>query len=216
MISRNFKLGEETERIIRSFFNADGRFLDYAGGYGFFTRHMRDKGFDFLHTDRYCENLFARYFELDDCPFPGKFELLTAFEVFEHLADPLTEIGKMFEYADSILFSTEIVPATAPGSIDDWWYFAPETGQHISFYTLKSLEYLAEKFQCNFYTNGITLHLFSKRAFNDNPLMVAPVREKFLLRKLRKWVKKLEAPPPLPRQSLLERDWAFVKNHLKN
>ncbi len=49
-----------------------------------FVRLMRDNGFDFYRSDRQCENLFAKGFEasLDVSP---SYELLTAFEVFEHL-----------------------------------------------------------------------------------------------------------------------------------
>ncbi len=40
-------------------------FLDYAGGYGVFTRLMRDIGFDFYWHDPYTQNLFANGFEKD-------------------------------------------------------------------------------------------------------------------------------------------------------
>ncbi|NQU67152.1 MAG: glycosyl transferase group 1, partial [Candidatus Marinimicrobia bacterium] len=43
----------------------DEKLIDYAGGYGFLVRLLRDAGIDALWYDRYCENLVARGFEYD-------------------------------------------------------------------------------------------------------------------------------------------------------
>ncbi len=43
-----------------------GCYLDAAGGYGMLTRLMRDYGFDFYWSDKYCANLMARGFEFND------------------------------------------------------------------------------------------------------------------------------------------------------
>lgn len=214
LVTRNILFSNETERIIVNFFDADQYFLDYAGGYGLFTRFMRDKGFNFYHTDKFCENIFARYFELKDAPPEKKFELLTAFEVFEHLLDPVKDIGEMFQYSDNVLFSTETIPSNSIEKIEDWWYFVPETGQHISLYSLKSLESIAEKYKCNFHTNKTTMHLFTKKTFPCNPLR--PLREKFLLRKLRRWVRKLESARRPPYKSLLGKDLEYVRGQLNS
>lgn len=88
--------------------------------------------------------------------------MLTAFEVFEHLEDPIEEFEKMLYFSENILFSTELVPGNNPTPAT-CWYFAPETGQHISLYTLKSLQILAEKYSLHFYSNGATLHMFTKK-----------------------------------------------------
>jgi len=50
-----------------------------------------------------------------------RYELVSAFEVFEHLVNPLEEIERMLRLSDSILFSTLLVPTPAPG-LADWWY----------------------------------------------------------------------------------------------
>ena len=38
-----------TKAVINWFFDPGGRFLDFGGGYGVFTRWMRDEGYDFFH-----------------------------------------------------------------------------------------------------------------------------------------------------------------------
>ena len=59
IIDRNNQLREMASVIIYYFFGSGGRFLDYAGGYGIFTRLMRDVGFDYYWCDKYSENIFA-------------------------------------------------------------------------------------------------------------------------------------------------------------
>ncbi len=62
-IQRNILLSEKLTVLLSLFFDKNGKFLDYAGGYGVFVRMMRDVGFDFYWDDKYTTNLFARGFE---------------------------------------------------------------------------------------------------------------------------------------------------------
>lgn len=170
LVYRNLVYSPQVEHVIKSSFDYKKKFLDYAGGYGLCVRIMRDKGFDFYWDDKYCDNLFAQYFTLKELPNGQKFEGVTAFEIFEHLVNPLEEIEKLFSYADSIIFSTELIPHKTITSHNDWWYFAPEGGQHIAFYTEKAFAVIAEKFGCTFYTNGKDLHILTKKRLAKNPL----------------------------------------------
>jgi len=208
---RNIVLGDVVEKILLKNFNPDGRFLDYGGGYGLFTRIMRDKGFDFYNTDKYCENRFAEYFDLKDID-TARFELLTSFEVMEHLANPYYELNEIFNYTDSLLFTTELQPKIALKNVNDWWYFIPETGQHIAFYNEASLKYIAEKLGFNFYTNGVDWHIFTKKSFDKNPFVQH--REPFLVRKARKYLKKYDAAEYQKRQTLLKKDWGMISKKL--
>jgi len=148
-----------TSAVIRSERISKGAFLDWAGGYGTLTRMMRDRGFDFVHTDAYCDNIFAQGFEGD--PVDGRYDLVTAYEVMEHLSDPYAELEKLARTTDRILFTTELQPNDAP-QLDDWWYFMPESGQHITFHTAKSLGILAERLGYQLTTNGDQYHLFHR------------------------------------------------------
>lgn len=170
LVYRNLVYSPQVDHVLKTSFDYNQKFLDYAGGYGLFVRIMRDKGFDFYWDDKYCQNLFAEHFTLDDIGVSTKFEAVTAFEIFEHLVDPLDEITKLFGYADSIIFSTELVPNKPLNSENDWWYFAPEGGQHIAFYTKKSFQFIADKFNCHFYSNGKDLHILTKKKLAKNPL----------------------------------------------
>lgn len=208
---RNNVLADSVSKVLGRYFNGSARFLDYAGGYGLFTRLMRDKGFDFYNTDKYCKNIFAEYFDLTNLPADTKFEVTTAFEVFEHLPDPLSAIKEMLVYSDNLLFTTELQPENLT-SVNDWWYFVPETGQHIALFNQASLQHIANNLGYNFYTNGTTLHLFTKQTFDKNPVVFE--RERFLIRKARKLIKKAEQKIYGKRESLLMKDWQYIKDKL--
>jgi len=146
--------------LIHTYTNPQAQFVDYGAGYGLLVRRMRDLGYDYYWHDKHCDNLFATGFDAAKQS-GSRYALLSAFEVFEHLLDPVTEMEHMTQLADQIIFSTEMIsnPPPAPGA---WWYYAPEHGQHISFYTWDALNRLARRFNLHFVTNG-TIHMFSKR-----------------------------------------------------
>lgn len=164
---------EITKQIVKSLcyklFKGEGKYVDYGGGYGMLVRMLRDAGLQFYRQDIYCDNLFAKHFDITDLvneETNSMFSMLTAFEVFEHLENPIDEMKKMLEYSHSIFFSTLIVPPNIQ-SEKDWWYFTPETGQHIALYSIDSLKKIAEMFNLNFYTNGTNYHLFTKKKINS-------------------------------------------------
>ncbi len=161
LVSRNIKIAKRLRVLIPVLFDPDGKFLDYGGGHGLLVRLMRDAGFDFFLWDRFTPNLFATGVggELNG---EEEYELITAIEVFEHLRDPLQDIGRILDASDSVLFSTKLVPADTPKP-GEWSYYATETGQHISFYSEQSLRWLAREFNCNFVTNGNTYHLLTRK-----------------------------------------------------
>lgn len=163
-IGRNIDMSKITRALISLAFDPNKRFVDYGGGYGMFVRLMRDAGFDFYRYDRHCANLFAQGFDWNDLPDNDRqsFELVTAFEVFEHLPNPLQEIQSMLKIAPSILFSTVLLPEPAP-RLGDWWYHALEYGQHIAFYSQKSLAIIAKKFGLHLCSKGDSIHLLSRR-----------------------------------------------------
>lgn len=158
---RNKFLIPVTTAIIKFFYDSNGKFLDYGAGAGIFVRMMRDAGYDFYYFDKYCYNIFAQGFEVHTVSRKA-YDIITAFEVFEHFLNPLLEIEMMLNMSDNILFSTELVISPAP-PLDVWNYYGLEHGQHISFYSRNSLKYVAHKFGLNFYTNNKSFHLFTKK-----------------------------------------------------
>jgi len=136
----------------------NGMVIDHAGGYGILVRLLRDAGIDARWSDKYCENLLAKGFEAETkcC------DLLTAFEVFEHLVDPVTELRDMLASAPAVLISTELLPdASTP--VRDWWYLGTHHGQHVGFFTVATLESMARQIGCYHATDGRSTHLFSTR-----------------------------------------------------
>lgn len=176
VMSRNNNLSKTTSIILFLIGAKKESHLDYGGGYGIFTRLMRDKGFNFFWYDKYANNLVARGFEgqLDE----QKYGLVTSFENFEHFENPLEDIEKIFSLSDTVLFSTELIATETPSPYE-WWYYCLEHGQHISLFSKKSLEYIANKYGYYFISNNKNLHIFSKRKFSKNIFIVEKVLRKF-------------------------------------
>lgn len=157
IVARNLWLADAVDALLRWRFRDAKTALDYGAGTGLFVRLMRDRGHDFRWTDPYCENLFALGFEADE---NASFGVVTCFEVAEHLIDPLPVFRQLVGRAPVLVFSTELLPErnNRPG---EWHYYAPETGQHIGFFTPASLQALAEKLGRHFASNGRMLHAFT-------------------------------------------------------
>lgn len=140
IVARNLSNIRGVSTAMRANGLADVRGIDIGGGYGLFVRGLRDIGLNFHWSDPYAENLLARGFEADG----GTYSVATAFEVLEHLPNPLAHIQDArgnFGF-DTLFFSaTCFDPKDIPPR--DWWYWAFETGQHISFFSEQCLDYMA-------------------------------------------------------------------------
>lgn len=171
---RNLYLAQLTSVVLYFLFDRRGRFLDAAGGYGIFTRLMRDIGFDFYWTDKYSPNLTARGFEAEAGP-GAPYTAVTAFEVMEHLPDPVAFVGELLETTktDTILFTTELFNGEPPAP-EDWYYYAFSTGQHITFYQKSTLELIGKRFGMNFYSLGM-LHIWTRAKLNTAALRLLTV-----------------------------------------
>jgi hypothetical protein len=127
------------------------------------------------------------------------------------MRDAFDEIQRICSCTDTFIFSTELIPVITP-PVEEWWYYGfMEHGQHISFYSLKTLEYLSKLIGMRFYSkNGI--HVFSKKAIVfDEPDRGANIT-KFFLRK-----KKNDDKNRITRQSLIHSDREkILRNALEN
>ncbi|SFG89773.1 Methyltransferase domain-containing protein [Desulfotomaculum arcticum] len=160
IMSRNINLCKISSAFIYFLLPKDEKFIDYGGGYGIFTRLMRDVGYDFYSYDKYNKSLFAKGFEAVSCQ---EYVGATAFEVFEHLDNPNETLDDIFSYLQNknVLFST-VLYGNWPPNPDDWWYYVFDTGQHIAFYNIKTLRWIAEKYNLNLWSNGRSLHYLSE------------------------------------------------------
>jgi len=156
-VTRNVYLSKKTLVLFSFIFGTNFTYLDYAGGYGMLARLMRDYGLNFLTLDPHTPNLFAQGFEYNN----EEIKAVTCFECFEHFVSPILEIEKILKISKNIFFSTYLLPEKEPGN--DWGYFGTEHGQHISFYSLKTLKFLAEKYKLNLYTDKNNMHFLTTK-----------------------------------------------------
>jgi hypothetical protein len=151
-----------------------GQYLDTAGGYGMLTRLMRDMGFNFYWSDRFCDNLLATGFEY--VPALGACRAVTAIEVMEHLTDPVAFIEETLAAAgaQTLLFTTELYADGPPPPLN-WWYYTFATGQHIGFFQRKTLEIMGQRLGLRL-TSANGLHVLSKTKLNEQLLGLATGR----------------------------------------
>lgn len=158
ILVRNLDNARRVIMTLLSLGQITGKVLDYAGGYGILVRLLRDLGVDAHWSDKHCENLLAKGFEHRG----GQYALITAFEVFEHFEDPVEELKNLLAHGDHVLISTELFTAASPPSAQ-WWYRAPEHGQHIGFFNPDSLAWLAKQCDCFHQSVGTSVHLLSRK-----------------------------------------------------
>jgi hypothetical protein len=140
--------------------------LDWGAGTGLFVRLCRDYGLNFFYSDPYAQNIFAPGFELEAAGPAPAWACLTAFEVAEHFPEPLKNFGDLFKFGPRhVLFSTNLYL----GQPADWWYFGQD-GQHVAFYTRRSLEFIGRHYGFHLASNNCDLHLFSRQPVPDRLL----------------------------------------------
>lgn len=176
LVMRNLAVARKLSGVLYWVLNECGRdlYLDVAGGYGMLTRLMRDLGFDYYWSDKYCENMLVPGFEYKLEMGPCK--AVTAIEVFEHLIDPASFVQESLELsgARTLIFTTELYVGEPP-SPESWWYYAFATGQHIGFFQRRTLAKLGERFGLNFSSaNGV--HVLSDRSINELALRLVTGR----------------------------------------
>jgi hypothetical protein len=185
LVQRNLHFRQLVALILFFLFGNKGRYLDYGGGYGLFVRLMRDLGFDFYWRDAYTKNLLARGFE----GIEGRYSAVVALEVIEHLVDPLQEIEEMARISDVLILSTSLYGDSVPEP-EEWGYYGFGHGQHISFYNVDTLKFIAAKCAMNLYTDGACLHILSRRKLPWGMVSVVKIVNKiggfYLLKKLLK------------------------------
>lgn len=158
LMERNLHNALRVSAVVRTIAGTHARVVDVAGGYGILTRLLRDIGFDCVWDDKYSENIIAPGFE--SIPDRGGGDVCCAFEVLEHIEDPvlfMRETEKQYG-CRFLLFSTELF-CDMPDRT--WPYYAFNTGQHISFYSRKTLKTIANSMGWSYQALPRNLHLFS-------------------------------------------------------
>jgi cyclopropane fatty-acyl-phospholipid synthase-like methyltransferase len=96
----------------------------------------------------------------------GKFNLVTSFEVFEHVPDVVSLISTLAQLlADDgmVLFSTLLSDGNLTRNQRvQWWYASPRNG-HISLFSRRSLALLGEKQGFELVSFSPNLHAFWRK-----------------------------------------------------
>ena len=100
LVGRNVMLADKVAAIIELCLPEAKTFLDY----GMLVRMLRDAGLPFEWYDKYCTNLFAKGQEKRQ----AHYDVVTAFELFEHLPRPHEEIAALCELGENVLFTTQL------------------------------------------------------------------------------------------------------------
>lgn len=135
------------------------RHLDYGGGHGRLAEILRGAGWNSLSHDPFLSP--------DVTPGQlGQFDLVTAFEVFEHVPDVrqlMSDLSALASPDGLVLFSTLLSDGHLhPGKRMDWWYAAPRNG-HISLFSKQSLAVLAQEAGFHFASFSNGLHVFFRQ-----------------------------------------------------
>jgi len=201
ILVRNFWLIDACCALLGTSLRDVRTIVDHGGGTGLFVRAMRDRGHDAYWMDAYCDNVFAAGFEAS----PGvEYDLLTAFELVEHLPEPMDGFATMRALSPRLLISTDLQP-DGLRSLHDWRYLAPECGQHIGFFTRRALEVVGERLGLKLTTNGENLHLLAGERINER-----------WLRKLRKPARARRWARLGMRASLTDRDADTMLERLRS
>jgi hypothetical protein len=162
LVSRNLTIAQRLANLLYWCFDPAAPYLDFSGGYGLLTRLMRDRGFDYYWLDPHCENVFARGFEWISIEQTAA-AAVTVFEVLEHAPNPLALLRTALSEGktSTVIFTTQLY-AGEPPSPENWWYYALDTGQHISFFRRDTLRILGQKLGLRFYSNGL-FHVLTSR-----------------------------------------------------
>ncbi|MCE1228644.1 MAG: class I SAM-dependent methyltransferase [Firmicutes bacterium] len=130
--------------------------LDYGGGNGLLSQLLKAADWNSISYDPFVDKN-KNINSLD------KFDLITAYEVFEHVPDVdrlMSNLNTLLKPNGLVLFSTLL----SDGNIHskqrlEWWYASPRNG-HISLFSKKSLDLLSEKYGWQLASFSDSLHLF--------------------------------------------------------
>lgn len=122
--------------------------IDIGGGDGLLCRLLRDYKINCFVKDKYAKISYAQGFIDDGIITP---DLIIGFEVLEHYPSPMSELDELFgRQPRALLFSTAIFE----NENRDWWYLAPESGQHVFFYSRRAFAMIAQKYNYSLIIRG--------------------------------------------------------------
>lgn len=143
------------------------RHLDYGAGNGTLASLLREDGWNSTAYDPFSNP------EVNPDTL-GRFDLVTAFEVFEHVPDIhdlMEKLSHLLAEGGMLFFATQLSDGhIQAGKRLAWDYAAPRNG-HISLYSRASLEYVARQYGFNLASDWHSLHFM----YRSKPAWAATV-----------------------------------------
>lgn len=143
------------EEGISPYVKAHKRTLDFGSGPGpVLAKLLKKKGYESEIYDPYYSPNLPK----------GTFDLVTSTEVFEHFSNPLKEIELIVSLMKKNAYLSVMTNYHPKNDekFKKWWYHRDPT--HISFYTEKTFEYVAFKYNLDYiYSNGKNISVFKKK-----------------------------------------------------
>lgn len=153
------------------------RGVDWAGGTGLLTRILRDQGFNAFTIDKYAQPLHAHGFELTkvEASIPATF--ISAIECIEHLESPLEELIEFTSNKEYFFLTVDLISRETPDPVNnEWWYYLPESGQHITFPTAAGLLIFGKKLGFDHYFRVGAMHVLSRRKLKIKTRFLMSIR----------------------------------------
>jgi len=173
-------------KIIASFLGFNykpGFVLDWGSGSGLLVRLLRDSGHECFGFEPYTSPVLAAGYTFKSEQHALKkapFRAIIASEVLEHLIDPREFLKSVMAATDTLVFTTELLNKNKVGK--HWWYYSVETGQHISFYSRKSLEKLACDFDLAYAcSRNQSIHILTRNSSDIRAFKLTVGRRRSLL-----------------------------------
>jgi hypothetical protein len=171
ILERCYQLRPRLVSLLRMACPPGSVFADVGAGYGVLVRAMRDAGLDFRWSDPFCTNLLARGFELGT----ERCAAVTAIEVLEHTLDPLAFLEETLARTGAAVAVVTTEPLPSPVPDPSWWYYSPASGQHISFFEVRTLAVMARRLGLRLHTRH-SFHVLHDGTVTARQFLVASTR----------------------------------------
>ena len=151
--------------------------IDWGGGTGLLTRLLRDQGFQALSFDKYSEGVHSEGFEASEQDASNPATFITSIEWFEHLINPIESFNYVTSNKEYFIFTTEIITTPPPDPASrSWWYFVPESGQHVTFASKRGLIEFCKILNFSNYVQFGSLHVMSRTRLKLRTRMILGTR----------------------------------------
>lgn len=119
----------------------DQLIVDFGCGSGLMVRVLRDVGLNAVGYDSYSEPRLCIGFHVKEYPQAAVVNLC---EVAEHFESPAESLDLIFSHKPKLVIVQTAIFSELPAQ--DWTYLSEEHGQHIFFYSIKGMEFIANKY----------------------------------------------------------------------